>query len=239
MRKLAVVLGLWAIGCGWAVAQIEKSADEWLNRTFQAYSQLNELRSTTTISAILYTPRTPQGEFLQSFRYTYTCRKPAQLELTVENLLHQEGGKRALSCDGKELKVGEQSFTVANSGMALIEQLVSADVVPTYDMVFLYGGRSSQEKFRNQISALKISKEDESQVVLTGKMRKETKGEDDLEIVIDKSTALMRSLRLSARYKLEGTDSVISLVMEFQPSVGGKEGQGSDSEPSPPKREEP
>ncbi len=225
MRITAVaLLSLGAFVC-WA--QVEKSAEEWLTKCFQAYSQLTRLQSKTTLSVYLYTPRTPAGELFQQFRYTYTCQPPAQLNLTVENPLEQSE-KRTLIADGNTLKVGDQSIPIGNSGMALIEQLVSADVVPPYDLVFMLGGRASQEKFRKQIRSLKVSKEDETQVVLTGKLLSESKREDDLEIVLDKSTGLMRSFRVTARYKLEGTDSAMSLVMEFQPNTGSK------SEESPP-----
>ncbi len=228
MRIVAVALFAFVAFVCWA--QVEKPAEEWLTKCFQAYSQLTTLQSKTTLSVYLYTPRTPTGELFQQFRYTYTCQPPAQLNLTVENTLEQSE-KRTLISDGNVLKVGEQSIPIGNSGMALIEQLIAADVVPPYDLVFLLGGRANQEKFRKQIRSLKVSKEDEAQVVLTGKLLSEGKREDDLEIVLDKSTALMRSFRVTARYKLEGTDSAMSLVMEFQPGTTPKREEGNPSKP--------
>lgn len=228
MRIVAVALQTVVAFVCWA--QVEKSAEEWLTKCFQAYSQLNTLQSKTTLSVYLYTPRTPEGELFQQFRYTYTCQPPAQLNLTVEDTRGQSE-KRTLVSDGNTLKVGEQSLPIGNSGMALIEQLISADVVPPYDLVFLLGGRANQEKFRKQIRSLKVSKEDETQVVLTGKLLSEAKREDDLEIVLDKSTALMRSFRVTARYKLEGTDSAMSLVMEFQPGTAPKSEEGTPTKP--------
>ena len=106
---------------------------------------------------------------------------------------------------------------IANSGLALLEQLVAQDVVPTYDMVFVFGGKTKQEEFRKQVSQLKIVSEDEKQVVITGKIRNERNRDDDLRLVLDKATARLRVFQVTTQVKIEGTDGAFTLLMEFEP----------------------
>lgn len=213
--------GLWTIGllalCVGVFAQIEPKADEWLERSFKAYSALQSLQSKTTITVLLITPRNPQGETIQKLLYAYTIRPPAQINLLVKDTTAKGEGVRYL-CDGTALKSGERSVPVQGSGSALIEGLVSFDVFTPYDMVFVLGGRSSQEKIKKEIKNLRVASEDEKQVVLSGRIRNESNREDEWEFVIDKGTQLMRRITITTRVKLEGQEAQFVLAMEFDPT---------------------
>jgi hypothetical protein len=180
MRRIGVLLALLCVACGWS--QVDKAADEWLQKCFQAYSQLQSLQSKTTLTVLMVTPRTPDGTPIQKYLYTYTAQPPARLNLLVKDLNAKDEGQRYIS-NGQTFTTGGESKPVANSGAALLEQLTDAGVLPTYDLVFLAGGRTSQEKFRKQITQLRLAREDDKQVVLTGRIKNERGKEDGLEIV--------------------------------------------------------
>jgi hypothetical protein len=212
MRRVSVLLALLCAAYGWA--QMDKAADEWLQKCFQAYSQLQSLQSKTTLTVLMVTPRTPDGTPIQKYLYTYTAQPPARLNLLVKDLNAKDEGQRYIS-NGQTLTVGSETKPVANSGAALLEQLTDAGVLPTYDLVFLAGGRTSQEKFRKQITQLRLAREDDKQVVLTGRIKNERGKEDGLEIVIDKATALMTTLKIRTEVKIEEQPGAFVLIMEF------------------------
>jgi hypothetical protein len=212
MRRVSVLLALLCAAYGWA--QMDKAADEWLQKCFQAYSQLQSLQSKTTLTVLMVTPRTPDGTPIQKYLYTYTAQPPARLNLLVKDLNAKDEGQRYIS-NGQTLTVGSETKPVANSGAALLEQLAAAEVVPPYDLVFLVGGRTSQEKFRKQITQLRLAREDDKQVVLTGRIKNERNKEDTLEIVIDKATMLMTTLKIRTEVKIEEQPSAFVLIMEF------------------------
>lgn len=210
---------VWAIGLVmlWvgARAQIEPKADEWLERSFKAYSALQSLQSKTTVTVQLFTPDNAQGETLQKVLYAYTIRPPAQINLLVKDASAKGEGVRYL-CDGTTLKSGNNSIPVQGSGSALLEGLVSLNVFTPYDIVFVLGGRNSQEKIKKEIKNLRVGSEDEKQVVLTGRIRNESNREDEWEFVIDKQTQLMRRIKIVTRVKLEGKEAQFALTMEFR-----------------------
>jgi hypothetical protein len=212
MRRVSVLLALLCAAYGWA--QVDKAADEWLQKCFQAYSQLQSLQSKTTLTVLMVTPRTPDGTPIQKYLYTYTAQPPARLNLLVKDLNAKDEGQRYIS-NGQTFTTGGESKPVANSGAALLEQLTDAGVLPTYDLVFLAGGRTSQEKFRKQITQLRVAREDDKQVVLTGRIKNERGKEDGLEIVIDKATALMTTLKIRTEVKIEEQPGAFVLIMEF------------------------
>ena len=212
MRRDSVLLALLCAAYGWA--QMDKAADEWLQKCFQAYSQLQSLQSKTTLTVLMVTPRTPDGTPIQKYLYTYTAQPPARLNLLVKDLNAKDEGQRYIS-NGQTLTVGSETKPVANSGAALLEQLAAAEVVPPYDLVFLVGGRTSQEKFRKQITQLRLAREDDKQVVLTGRIKNERNKEDTLEIVIDKATMLMTTLKIRTEVKIEEQPGAFVLTMEF------------------------
>lgn len=187
---------------------------------FNAYSQPLPAQQKATVSVVMTTSRNPQGEVIQRFVYTYTLEAPAKLNLTVQNTL--TNATTRVQSDGQRLTVQApnrqpQEVLIANSGLALLEQLVAQDVVPTYDMVFVFGGKTKQEEFRKQVSQLKIVSEDEKQVVITGKIRNERNRDDDLRLVLDKATARLRVFQVTTQVKIEGTDGAFTLLMEFEP----------------------
>jgi hypothetical protein len=162
---------------------VDKAADEWLQKCFQAYSQLQSLQSKTTLTVLMVTPRTPEGTPIQKYLYAYTAQPPARLNLLVKDLNAKDEGQRYVS-NGQTFTAGSESKPVANSGAALLEQLTDAGVLPTVrPRVPCQGGRSSQEKFRKQITQLRFAREDDKQVVLTGRIKNERGKEDALEIV--------------------------------------------------------
>jgi hypothetical protein len=120
--------------------------------------------------------------------------------------------------DGQTFRTGNESKPVANSGAALLEQLAEVGVAPSYDLVFLHGGKTSQERFRNQITQLKVVGESEKQVTLAGRIKNERGKEDTLEIVIDKESLLMRALRIRSEVKIEDQPGAFILIMEFEPT---------------------
>ena len=212
MRRVGVLLALLCVACGWS--QVDKAADEWLQKCFQAYSQLQSLQSKTTLTVLMVTPRTPDGTPIQKYLYAYTAQPPARLNLLVKDLNAKDEGQRYVS-NGQTFTTGGESKPVANSGAALLEQLTDAGVLPTYDLVFLAGGRTSQEKFRKQITQLRLAREDDKQVVLTGRIKNERNKEDTLEIVIDKATMLMTTLKIRTEVKIEEQPGAFVLIMEF------------------------
>ncbi|MCX7994055.1 MAG: hypothetical protein N2651_10360 [Fimbriimonadales bacterium] len=215
MRGMSVVMALACMALSYA--QIDKAADEWLQKSFQAYAQLQSLQSKTTLTVSMVTPRYPEGTPLQRFLYAYTAQPPARINLLVKDMNTQGEGRRIVS-DGQTFKAGEEAKPVANSGAALLEHLTGADVVPSYDLVFLLGGKSSQEKFRKQITQLKVAGETEKQITLTGRIKNERSKEDGLEIVIDKETGLMRTLKIRSEVKIEESPGAFVLLMEFEPT---------------------
>jgi hypothetical protein len=212
MRRVGVLLALLCAVCGWA--QVDKAADEWLQKCFQAYSQLQSLQSKTTLTVLMVTPRTPDGTPIQKYLYAYTAQPPARLNLLVKDLNAKDEGQRYVS-NGQTFTTGSESKPVANSGAALLEQLTDAGVLPTYDLVFLAGGRASQEKFRKQITQLRLAREDDKQVVLTGRIKNERNKEDTLEIVIDKATMLMTTFKIRTEVKIEEQPGAFVLIWEF------------------------
>jgi len=212
---MSVVVTLWCVALSYA--QIDKTADEWLQKSFQAYSQLQSLQSKTTLTVLMVTPRYPEGTPIQKYLYAYTAQAPAKINLLVKDLNAQGDGQRYVS-DGQTFKAGGESKPVANSGAALLEQLAEAGIAPSYDLVFLHGGKNSQEKFRKQITQLKVAGETEKQITLTGRIKNERGKEDGLEIVLDKETLLMRALRLRSEVKIEDQPGAFVLVMEFEPT---------------------
>jgi hypothetical protein len=212
MRRVGVLLALLCAVCGWS--QVDKAADEWLQKCFQAYSQLQSLQSKTTLTVLMVTPRTPDGTPIQKYLYAYTAQPPARLNLLVKDLNAKDEGQRYVS-NGQTFTTGSESKPVANSGAALLEQMTDAGVLPTYDLVFLVGGRASQEKFRKQITQLRLAREDDKQVVLTGRIKNERNKEDTLEIVIDKATMLMTTLKIRTEVKIEEQPGAFVLIMEF------------------------
>lgn len=225
--------GLWAIGlfvlCVGASAQIEPKADEWLERSFKAYSALQSLQSKTTVTVQLITPKNPQGETIQKLVYAYTIRPPAQINLLVKDTASKDEGTRYL-CDGTTLKSGERTVPVQGSGSALLEGLVGFDVFTPYDMVFVLGGRNSQEKIKKEIKNLRVAAEDEKQVTLSGRVRNESNREDEWEFVISKQTLLMQRIKIATRVKLEGQDAQFVLTMEFEPTPNPPIGEKTFSE---------
>lgn len=198
-------------------AQVEKSAEEWLQRSFQAYTQLQSLQSQTTLTVLMVTPRYPDGTPIQTLRYAYTAQAPAKINLLVKDETARTEARR-YTCDGQTFRTGSEAKPVANSGAALLEQLTDAGVVPSYDLVFLLGGKSSQEKFRKQITSLKIASENEKQITLAGRIKNERGKEDGLEIVLDKETALMRQLKIRSEVKIEEQPGAFVLIMAFEPT---------------------
>lgn len=216
MRKVMVLMGLMTLTLSlWA--QVDPTALGWLNRSFEAYSKLETLQSKTELVVLMMTPRNPQGEPIQRLTYAYTLKRPAMLNLLVKDHTRTGEPQRYLS-DGQRLQGGGQSLQVGNSGLALLELLPTVEVLPTYDMVFLFGGSGSQEKFRKQISQLSVAQEDEKQVVLKGRIKNERNREDELEITLEKSDLLMRQMRIITRVKLEGSDSTFVLQVNFEPT---------------------
>lgn len=215
MRGMSVVVALWCVALSYA--QVDKTADEWLQKSFQAYSQLQSLQSKTTLIVLMVTPRYPEGTPIQKYLYAYTAQAPAKINLLVKDLNAQGEGQR-FTCDGQTFKAGDESKPVANSGAALLEQLAEAGIAPSYDLVFLHGGKSSQEKFRKQITQLKVASESEKQITLAGRIKNERGKEDGLEIVIDKETLLMRTIKIRSEVKIEDSPGAFILVMEFEPT---------------------
>lgn len=186
---------------------------------FNAYSRPQPAQQKATVSVVMTTARNPQGEVIQRLVYTYTLEAPAKLNLTVQNTLTNTTTR--VQSDGQRLTVQApnrqpQEVLIASSGLALLEQLVAQDVVPTYDMVFVFGGKTKQDEFRKQVSQLKIASEDEKQVVMTGKIRNERNRDDDLQLVLDKATARLRAFQVTTRVKIEGVDGAFTLLMEFE-----------------------
>ncbi|MDW8106677.1 MAG: hypothetical protein RMK45_04255 [Armatimonadota bacterium] len=215
MRAVWTIAALGSVALG--TAQIDKSADEWLQKAFQAYSQLQTLQSKTTLTVLMVNARYPNGQPIQRYLYAYTVQPPARLHLLVKDANAPGEGQRYV-CDGQALRYEQGTKPVGNSGTALLEMLSEAGVLPTYDLVFLLGGKNSQEKFRKQITSLKVAIEDEKQVVLTGRIRNERGKEDGLEITLDKSTGLMRTLRVRTEVKIDEQPGALVLVMEFEPT---------------------
>lgn len=216
MRPVATIL-LTLIGVLLASAQIDKAAEEWLQQSFQAYSQLQSLQSRTTVTVLMITPRYPNGMPVQKYLYAYTLQPPAKLNLLVKDANAPGEGQRYVS-DGQTLRSAEGAKPVGNSGAALLEMLSDFGVLPTYDIVFALGGKPSQEKFRKQITRLRIAREDEQQVVLTGRIRNERGKEDGLEITIDKNSKLIRTLKIRNEVTIDDQPGALELVMEFEPS---------------------
>ncbi len=218
MRRLLAIVACVVMGAGlWA--QTARSADEWLTAMFNAYSRPQPAQQKATVSVVMATARNPQGEVIQRLVYTYTLEAPAKLNLTVQNTLTNTTTR--VQSDGQRLTVQApnrqtQEVLIASSGLALLEQLVAQDVVPTYDMVFVFGGKTKQDEFRKQVSQLKITSEDEKQVVITGKIRNERNRDDDLQLVLDKATARLRTFQVTTRVKIEGADGAFTLLMEFE-----------------------
>ncbi len=219
MKRLLAILACVVMGAGlWT--QTARSVDEWLTAMFNAYSRPQPAQQKAIVSVVMATARNPQGEVIQRLVYTYTLEAPAKLNLTVQNTLANTTTR--VQSDGQRLTVQApnrqpQEVLIANSGLALLEQLVAQDVVPTYDMVFVFGGKTKQDEFRKQVSQLKIVSEDEKQVVITGKIRNERNREDDLQLVLDKATARLRVFQVTTRVKIEGADGAFTLLMEFEP----------------------
>ena len=92
MRRVGVLLALLCAASGWA--QVDKAADEWLQKCFQAYSQLQSLQSKTTLTVLMVTPRTPDGTPVQKYLYAYTAQSPARLNLLVKDLNAKDEGQR-------------------------------------------------------------------------------------------------------------------------------------------------
>ncbi|MCS7208545.1 MAG: hypothetical protein NZ874_03145 [Fimbriimonadales bacterium] len=215
MRGMSVVLAVVCIALSYA--QVDKAAEEWLQKSFQAYSQLQSLQSKTTLTVLMVTPRYPEGTPVQKYLYAYTAQPPARLNLLVKDLNASGEGRRYV-CDGQNLKAGDETKSVANSGAALLEQLTDFGVLPPYDIVFVAGGKSSQDKFRKQITSLKVASEGEKQITLAGRIKNERGKEDGLEMVIDKETGLMRTLKLRTEVKIEDQPGALVLLMEFEPT---------------------
>ncbi|MCS7272952.1 MAG: hypothetical protein NZ550_02250 [Fimbriimonadales bacterium] len=213
MRAVWIVVALGSIALG--AAQIEKPADDWLQKAFQAYSQLQTLQSKTTLTVLMVNARYPDGQPVQRYVYAYTVQPPARLHLLVKDANAPGEGQRYTS-DGQTFRYEQGTKPVANSGIALLEMLSEAGVLPTYDLVFVLGGKNSQEKFRKQITSLKVATEDEKQVVLAGRIRNERGKEDGIEITLDKSTGLMRVLRIRTEVKIDEQPGALVLVMEFE-----------------------
>ena len=217
MRKMTVLMGTVALAIIKVWAQVEPNALQWLNRSFEAYSKLESLQSKTELVVLMMTPRNPQGEPIQRLTYGYTLKRPAMLNLLVKDY-NRTGDAQRYLCDGQRLQGGGQNLQVGNSGLALLELMPSLDIVPTYDMVFVFGGNSSQEKFRKQITQLSVAKEDEKQVVLKGRIKNERNREDELEIVLEKNDLLMRQMRITTKAKIEGSESAFVLQVSFEPT---------------------
>lgn len=198
-------------------AQVEKPAEEWLQKSLQAYTQLQSLQSKTTLTVLMVTPRYPDGTPIQKIRYAYTAQAPARINLLVTEE-NAPGEPRRYLCDGQTFRTGNETKPVGNSGAALLEQLSDAGVIPSYDLVFLLGGKSSQEKFRKQITSLKIARENEKQVTLAGRIKNERGKEDGLEITLDKETALIRTLKIRSEVRIEEQPGAFVLIMEFEPT---------------------
>jgi hypothetical protein len=158
MRRVGVLLALLCVACGWA--QVDKAADEWLQKCFQAYSQLQSLQSKTTLTVLMVTPRTPDGTPIQKYLYAYTAQPPARLNLLVKDLNAKDEGQRYIS-NGQTLTVGSETKPVANSGAALLEQLSDAGLCPPTTSCSLSEGapvkRSSASKSRNCASPAKTT----------------------------------------------------------------------------------
>ncbi|GIV11288.1 MAG: hypothetical protein KatS3mg020_0779 [Fimbriimonadales bacterium] len=215
MRGISVVVALCCVAL--CYAQVDKTAEGWLQKSFQAYSQLQSLQSKTTLTVLMVTPRTPEGTPIQKYLYAYTAQAPARINLLVKDTNAQGAGQRYVS-DGQTFMAGSESKPIANSGAALLEQLAEVGIAPSYDLVFLHGGKTSQERFRNQITQLKVVGESEKQVTLAGRIKNERGKEDTLEIVIDKESLLMRALRIRSEVKIEDQPGAFVLVMEFEPT---------------------
>ncbi|MCX7924764.1 MAG: hypothetical protein N2554_03015 [Fimbriimonadales bacterium] len=215
MRGMNVILALACVAL--SHAQIDKAAEEWLQKSFQAYAQLQSLQSKTTLTVLMVTPRYPDGTPIQKYLYAYTAQAPAKLTLLVKDMNAQGEGQR-ITCDGQTFKANGESKPVANSGAALLERLAESGIAPSYDLVFLHGGKSSQEKFRKQITQLKVAGETEKQITLSGRIKNERGKEDALEIVLDKETGLMRLLKLRSEVKIEDQPGAFVLIMEFEPT---------------------
>ncbi|GIV08300.1 MAG: hypothetical protein KatS3mg020_0814 [Fimbriimonadales bacterium] len=215
MRGISVVVALCCVAL--CHAQVDKTAEGWLQKSFQAYSQLQSLQSKTTLTVLMVTPRTPEGMPIQKYLYAYTAQAPARINLLVKDTNAQGEGQRYMS-DGQTFMAGSESKPIANSGAALLEQLAEVGVAPSYDLVFLHGGKTSQERFRNQITQLQVVGESEKQVTLAGRIKNERGKEDTLEIVIDKESLLMRALRIRSEVKIEDQPGAFVLVMEFEPT---------------------
>lgn len=223
---MGIICFLWS--------QTGRSAEEWISGMLTAYSRPRSFHQKATVSALMMSSRNPQGEVLQQMVYTYTIEAPAKLNLTVQDML---SGKTTLArSDGTYLSVQKpnqeaQKVLIAGSGLALLEQLIAHDIVPTYDMVFVFGGKAKQEEFRKQISQVRIATEDEKSVVLTARIRNEKNREDELQLVLDKTTATMRRFRVTTRAKIEGSEGAFALLMEFEPLK--EEGEPKSLPPSP------
>lgn len=203
--------------CIGALAQIDSKANEWLERSVNTYGTLKSLQSKTTVTLQLITPRNPQGETIQKFLYAYTLQPPAQINLLIRDALSREEGTRFIS-DGKTLKSGERTVAVQGSGLALLEGLASLDAFTPYDIVFALGGKSSWEKMKQEITNLRVVSDDEKQVVLGGRVRGEKERINEWEFVIDKSTLLMRRIKIVTQVKLEEQPAQFVMVMEFEPT---------------------
>jgi len=73
MRGISVALAL--LGVAFCYAQVDKTADEWLQKSFQAYNQLQSLQSKTTLTVLMVTPRYPEARLSRS-TCTLTRLKP-------------------------------------------------------------------------------------------------------------------------------------------------------------------
>lgn len=212
---------LWVIGTVCLLgAQSNRSVQEWLSEMLNAYSKATSLQQKATVSVLMRSARSPQGEPLQRIIYTYTLEPPAKLNLTLQDTV--SGKTTRAQSDGNSLTVQKenqepQKKLIANSGLALLEELIAQDILPTYDMVFVFGGKAKQEEFLKQVSQLKIASEDEKTVVLTARLQEQLKRPSELQIVLDKATARMLRFQVSTSAKIEGSEGAFVLLMEFEP----------------------
>lgn len=219
MKQILCVL--WAMGAVCLLgAQSNRSAQEWLSEMLNAYSKATSLQQKATVSVLMRSARNPQGEPLQRIVYIYALEPPAKLNLTLQDTV--SGKTTRVQSDGNSLTVQKenqesQKKLIANSGLALLEQLIAQDILPTYDMVFVFGGKTKQEEFLKQVSQLKIVSEDEKTVVLTARLQEQLKRPSELQIVLDKATARMLRFQVTTTTKIEGSEGAFVLLMEFEP----------------------
>jgi hypothetical protein len=226
---------------GFAPAQVEPQAREWIDRVIKAYTDAQTFSNVTTIKLMMNAPNSQQMELVQSLRYEYSFKRAAMLNLLRTELSVVEANKpivrTRILCDGNILRditkpnemvldnpqgavrIVRDPVQVHGRGSVLLEGLAQYQIETPPDLKFLIGGKAASDHFLKELQSLKVVPNEDKKIVQLQATSQNQRAKVEVLLTIDAETALIKKVKMTTPLKMGNETTQVLVEVECQPKL--------------------